>query len=76
MVIVVVQWTDANCNIVLDWLRVCLVCVARVDIDTKDIQNPRLDLVNVVEPRVTKVVVVAPSNTGMDIVSIHTRSSI
>jgi hypothetical protein len=42
--------------------------VAWVQVDeSKDIQNPSLDWINVVEPRVTKVVIVAPSKVGIDV---------
>jgi hypothetical protein len=57
--------------------------VAWVHVDNTDIQNLSLDLINVVEPRVTKtVVVVAPPNNGKDVESrrwlnrYDTRSSI
>jgi hypothetical protein len=52
-------------------LKLCLVHVAWLHVDdTKDIQNPGWNSINVVEPRVTKVVIVAPSNDGMDAASI------
>jgi hypothetical protein len=59
-------------NRVLHRLKLCLVHVAWLHIeDTKDIQNLSWDSINLVEPRVTKVVIVAPSNNGMDAASIY-----
>jgi hypothetical protein len=45
-------------------------CGVRTRRRHKNIQNPSLDSINLVEPRVTKVVILAPANNGMDFESI------